>query len=541
MLKNNCFNIISISNSYRAFSFLLSFMFAYSLLVFCSCSGINFMKVPKYDFYYSEYNVGDCRSPYFEDAPVYSYENDGSHNYLVAIKVEDEIGRTWTNGEWVDGANGYVVDYKEDSIIAINHHQHIGNFSYSINSNFEESLPIILDTSEIKIWEIKNIFLEEPDRVSRYMSRYILCPEDITNDMIQHIGQYLSKEAYIPKEDHYKFNPALRESLYQFQEDNNLFIGFVDYQTLKFIGIVSQKNEGYKFDRPQVYRVTTLNDIIKFISSSTSSISTSQLIYNELETQLNYMTGISSSPSRLMTTEEYKDVDLFDLKRMKSQSANELFAHIMPQLDMFKESFKMDIKAHLEKIQDLQKAINSRRINIKATLSAALPDGDYSSAIKDLDWIKKGIKLHSKLLKQLYQLIQSSDNNFKQDNNIGSMFNKLNQLIYDLEDNDVSKLHDTLEDIEIDFKNLSATDLNNPNSDRWLTQIREKLNTINALIKEQLSNMSIDESTSDIALLESRIKKELLGSGKSERGLISIMNYFLQSEYKNALMLPKFH
>lgn len=77
----------------------------------------------------------------------------------------------------------------------------------------------------------------ENDFITRLGKQYILCPSRIRPEVIKAVNRALIKEGYLSDKKRGKYHGEIREALYDFQEDNGLYIGFLDKKTIRVLNI----------------------------------------------------------------------------------------------------------------------------------------------------------------------------------------------------------------------------------------------------------------------------------------------------------------
>ncbi len=174
-----------------------------------------------------------------EDAQgVYSELNKEQDKWLLDFSTDNPLLDTvyvlrnqssiyWYDGETHEplGAGSKRVDYDYVNM-------------YSRTKPYQEfRFSVLKDTANFPYFRTVHIEFHEGDGVNRLGNRKIICPEKIKVALIERMNDRLIEMGYLTNEKRRKFLPEVREALFQFQEDYNLEVGYVDQQTLDYLDI----------------------------------------------------------------------------------------------------------------------------------------------------------------------------------------------------------------------------------------------------------------------------------------------------------------
>ncbi len=103
-----------------------------------------------------------------------------------------------------------------------------------------EAFTILIDTTQSKNYEVKSLRYEELSEQGDIVINVwtaVLCKSDITVDVITQIQSALVAEEYLTAQTEATFNDQTKEALAEFQRDNNLAVGQLDFETLSILGV----------------------------------------------------------------------------------------------------------------------------------------------------------------------------------------------------------------------------------------------------------------------------------------------------------------
>ncbi len=100
-------------------------------------------------------------------------------------------------------------------------------------------LKILADTTQSANYELQNIEQAHLIKKGGHTEwKAVLCEKDISKQVIGQIQSALRANGYYQAEDSFMIDQETKNSLKKFQEDNNLPIGNLDYETLDVLGVV---------------------------------------------------------------------------------------------------------------------------------------------------------------------------------------------------------------------------------------------------------------------------------------------------------------
>ncbi len=102
-----------------------------------------------------------------------------------------------------------------------------------------EEFKILLDTSQSKNYEIKNIQYDLVTDQGGYTAWIeVLCEKDLTKQLIGKIQNALKENNFYEGKITLVYDAETKNSLTSFQQENNLHVGGLDFETLDVLGIV---------------------------------------------------------------------------------------------------------------------------------------------------------------------------------------------------------------------------------------------------------------------------------------------------------------
>ena len=88
------------------------------------------------------------------------------------------------------------------------------------------------NSSTLKFFRIKSIENVEEIYAESLNQIEVVCQKNITRTVLDRIGNQLNAEGYLEVEEEFRFDEQFKNALYNFQYDNRLPIGLLDWRTL---------------------------------------------------------------------------------------------------------------------------------------------------------------------------------------------------------------------------------------------------------------------------------------------------------------------
>jgi hypothetical protein len=101
---------------------------------------------------------------------------------------------------------------------------------------------VLIDTTQTQNYQIQRIYVQKVIKNGGYWEwREVLCEQNITTSVIEHIQKSLIEKGYFEGKATMKFDKNTRSSIVKFQRENNLPIGNLDFETLDVLGVPIEK------------------------------------------------------------------------------------------------------------------------------------------------------------------------------------------------------------------------------------------------------------------------------------------------------------
>lgn len=101
-----------------------------------------------------------------------------------------------------------------------------------------ESVTILADTTQSENYQMTSFPTKELSQEGGFTEwRQVVCVKDITPQLVNQIQSYLKEEEYYSGTSTSKLDRDTKTALSNFQKENNLPLGNLDFETLDFMGI----------------------------------------------------------------------------------------------------------------------------------------------------------------------------------------------------------------------------------------------------------------------------------------------------------------